>query len=264
MRRYVFLLLLPLYVLFFTFEVRAAQPTFSNLLQDQLDGLYKDLGTIMYPTTVSGASSLGKIFGFEVGVLAGAGNSPHVDALTPDKVDKLPKAGLMGIVTAPFGLGVEASVLPVKVNGFEYDYKAIGGRWTVNEVFSAIPIIDLKLKLDFTSADLKWHQNIGTIPVEVNYKNTSVAYSVTVGKKILFIEPYAGLGRIHGKSSLTSTGTVSIFNTSVPVSAREDVAHSTTYYFFGADFHLLLLHLGVEMANVYDNRVVVGKLSFGF
>ncbi|HAZ12626.1 MAG: hypothetical protein A2X86_11490 [Bdellovibrionales bacterium GWA2_49_15] len=256
--------LITLCSLIFALQAAADQPTLSNVTQGQLDGIYKDLGSIMYPTTVSGASSLGKIFGFEIGVLGGVADSPHIDALVPENVSRLPKAGLMGIVTVPFGLGIEASILPVTVGDFEYDYMSIGGRWTINEVISAIPFIDLKLKVDFTKAELKWKQTISNVPVNVTYENKSTAYSLTVGKKILFIEPFAGLGRIDGKSSLTSTGTVSIFDVSVPLSAREDVSQSDTYYFLGCQLHLLFLNLGAELAKVYDNQVVVGKLSFGF
>ena len=258
------LALVPIYALIFTMEVSASQPTFSDVTQGQLSGIYKDLGAVMYPTTVSGASSLGTLFGFEVGFLAGAGDSPHVNELVPENVDKLPKAGLMAIVSVPFGLGVEASVLPVKVEGFEYDYKAIGGRWTFTDVFHFIPFLDMKLKVDYTTAELKWQQSISNVPVDVTYENKSVAYSLTVGKKILFIEPYAGLGRISGKSTLKSTGTVSIFDTSVPVSATEDAKHKDTYYFLGAQLHLLFINTGLEMAKVYGNKVIVGKFTFGF
>lgn len=258
------ILLVGLFVICLYNSANAAAPNFNNLSEGQINGVLKDFASSMYPTTVSGASSLGKLFGFELGVEVGAAESPNVDALTTEKVDKFPKAAFMGIVSVPFGLGAEVAILPVKVGDFEYNYYSVGARWTITDAFSFIPFFDLKLRAQVSNGEMKFKDQIAGVPTDVTFDHKSFAYNLTIGKKILFIEPYLGFGHISGKNSLTSSGTVSIFNVSVPVTAHQDVKLSDNYYYLGAQLHLFILNLGLEWAKVYDNKVITGKLSFGF
>jgi len=247
----------------YTATVLAAAPNFQNLTADQVKGVMKDFASSMYPTTVTGASSLGTVFGFQVGVIGGASESPTIDSLVSNDVSKMPKGAFIGVVTFPFGLGLEAGLMPVTVGDFEYGYTHIGGRWTITKLLN-IPILELKLKFDTVNADIKFKQEVSGVPVNVTYDNKATAYSLTAGINLLVVEPYVGIGRIESKSSLKATGSATIFDSSIPVGANENVKSKDTYTFLGVDVGLLFFKLGAEYAKVYGNSVYTGKLAFGF
>lgn len=241
----------------------AALPSFQNLSANDVQGVLKDFAAVTFPGNATTASSYGKVFGFEAGVIGGTAKSPNVDRLVPENVDKLPRGAFLLAASTLFGLGAEVSILPVKVGGFDYDYKSFGVRWTFTDLFDILPF-DMKLRYQRTSASMKYSQNVSGVPVNVDYSGDSDNLSLTIGKRILIVEPFVGFGTIRGKHDIKATGQTTIFANDVTVSQREGLKINDTYYFLGANVHLLVLSLGAELAKVYDNTVITGKLSFGF
>jgi hypothetical protein len=243
--------------------VQAAVPTFQNLTANDINGALTDFAAVTFPGNATTAGSYGKIFGFEAGVTGGTANSPNVDRLVSENVSKLPRGSLMLAASTLLGLGAEVNIMPIKVGGFEYDYKSLGVRWTFTDLFSILPV-DMKIRFQRTSAKMTYQQTLSGVPVDVKYKSDTDAISLTIGKRILIVEPFVGFGYISGEHSLSAAGNATIFDTAVTASQRENIELNDAYYFLGVNFHLLIFNLGAELAKVYDNTVITGKLTFGF
>ncbi len=90
---------------------------FDQINQNDMDSVAKEFSANFAHTTVSGASSLGALFGFQVGVIGGMTKSPNVDALvkrvdSTQTADKVYNAVISGQLTVPFGITAEASFFP--------------------------------------------------------------------------------------------------------------------------------------------------------
>src|SRR6185437_8257330 len=91
---------------------RADTPVFENLTTDDYKNVVRDISSAWSYTSVSGASSLGRLFGFEVGLVAGGGDSPKIHDLSKQAdsnldISELPSAGVYGALSIPFGLTAE-------------------------------------------------------------------------------------------------------------------------------------------------------------
>lgn len=246
------------------FSLYASGPTLQNLNAGQIQSVLKDFATATFPAHATAAGSYGTIFGFEVGLIGGIADSPGIASLsTSEKVDSLPKAAFLAAATAPFGLGAELAILPVKVGDFEYDYYSLGLRWTFTDLIKVVPF-DIKFRIQYTDSSISYKQTISGVDTVATYDGKTTAYSLTFGKRILIVEPYAGFGVINGKHSLKATGSATFFDSTVTDSQREKQKLDDTYYFVGADVHLLIFTVGAEMTKVYDNTIVMGKLALGF
>ena len=91
------------------FSARAEDFTFKNLTDADFEKVTQDLSATFAHTSVSGASPLGDIWGFEIGVVGGQINTPEVDKLVKRgdpsaSADKLPGAEILGVVSVPFAI----------------------------------------------------------------------------------------------------------------------------------------------------------------
>lgn len=240
----------------------SATPTLSNITNNDLHDIMKDFSTSFIPTSVSGASSYGKVFGFEVGVLGGISNSPAVDRVATESIPKLANASLLFRLDFPKGFGAEINYLPLNIQGFTYNYSSFAGKWTFTDAL-VFPI-DMRLKINYTKADLGFSQSNSTQSANVNYKYNSLAYSLTASKKLLFVEPFVGLGYVSGNNSISATGTMTVFGNSVSASDKSDYKLSSVYSFAGVSFRLLLLNVGLEYMNGFSNSRYNAKISLYF
>src|SRR5437016_3186385 len=86
-----------------------------NLDEAEFKKVVGDFSTNFLHTSVSGASTLGHIFGFEIGVVGGQTKTPHIETLAHEvdpgaKADKIPQAALLGVLSVPLGFTVEANL----------------------------------------------------------------------------------------------------------------------------------------------------------
>ena len=146
-------------------HVFAAAPSFVNLSQDDLDTIVKDLGGLHAHTSVSPASSLGKIFGVEAGVIVGAAQVPGVEALVRESdptadASALPHAGILAAVSVPLGFKFELAFVPEREMGdVDFKYTAAALQWTMTDTLFPLPL-DLAFKLHHTTAELGFTQDV--------------------------------------------------------------------------------------------------------
>lgn len=244
------------------FQLKAEAPQLTNMTSANVQGVLNDLASNLVPTNVSGASNIGDIFGFRLGVIAGITDAPEIGNLTSNSVDKLPMAGAYLKVGIPLGLSFDVTVLPLDLGDFTYSYFSAGVQWTFSDLLK-LPF-SLQARFNVTSAEMSWTVTDSSSTSNVSYNHSSKSVALVVGKKLLIVEPYAGIGYVIGDNDLTAVGTATIFDTTVTTSDREGVSTNDMYYFAGVDIDLYVLQLAAEYGKQLGNSRISARVTIGF
>ena len=152
------------------------------------------LQQIFFPTTVSPASTHGKLFGTETSLTGGTSDSPTINGMVSENFGVIPKVGATIIFTFPKGLGFEVILLPLNSEGLEFSFYSYGIGWTITNLLK-IPI-DIKLRAQSSSGDLRFNQTLSGNNIGVSYSNKSMAYNATFSKKFFIFEGFVPEERI--------------------------------------------------------------------
>ena len=270
--------LIPLFILcLFSSNIFAAgAPTFNSLSQSDVSLVSKEFASNFTHTILAPASSLGKIWGLEFGIMGGLTKTPEIDRLSKSfsstsNISSMPTAGLIGGVTLPFGINAELNMIPqVNTSSVYLKNMAYALKW---EVTSAIPTapFNFAVRVHGNSGELGYSgviNNASTGNQNVNattsWKNTSSGYNLEISKKYLFIEPYFGYGHISTTTNIGVTGSanISIFTFSSASSYKSE--NSGSHMFAGLNLNLLLIKVGAEYAQIMGIKKTVAKVSFYF
>lgn len=260
----------------FQFQSKAADLNFDNIDESDLKKIIGDFSGNFVHTTVSGASSLGHIFGLEFGIAGGASTTPGINSLIKEQDPNanegaLIHGGLIAQVSIPFGLTFEASLIPSTGNDeLKISNTGIGLRWTMTDSIFSLPF-HLALKAHSTKTTLDFatiinNSSTGGIPVnsKINLNTSTSGLSLVLSKSLLIFEPYIGFGVLNSSGDMAVTGAGNIFDTTVTSSQAATSKTSGTQFFIGSELKLLILKLGVEYSKVIDVTRVTGKLALSF
>lgn len=230
----------------------------NSLTQTDLDNVNKEMSHNFMFSSVSGASSLGSIWGFEVGVVGGMSNADHLNEIikrtSPNSDFKnLYDAAVMARVSIPAGFTLEASLLPkVDFQGAKVSQMGAAARYTIIELPVAVGV-----RAHYSKSNFSFTQTQGAFTGNVDYDNSVYGLQAVVSQNFLLIEPYAAVGWVHGKSDLAATGTGSIGQTGDAKASSMDLT-------VGANLHLAFFNLGAEYSRAFGTNRYLGKLTFGF
>jgi hypothetical protein len=245
--------------------------SFTNLTQSDFDKVSKEFSGNFMHHSVMGASSLGTIFGFELGLIGGMQKTPEIDALVkradPSKgVSNLIHAGLLGVVGIPFGLSAELVMVPkLSGGGGEFQYTSMGLKWTMTDELLAVIPFNIALRGTMTNSTFSFKQTIsGGIESTVENKNSITGLQLLVSPRLPIFEPYAGIGMMNAKNTLSVSGTGTVFDSSFTTAQSADSSPSSTQYLVGANVRLLVMVLGLEVSSAFGATQTTGKFSFAF
>ncbi len=248
---------------------QAQSVALDNLSEASFEDVVKELSTNFMHTSVSGAGTLGDIFGFEVGLIGGVTKTPNLNSLvqavdSSAKVDQVPHAQLLGVLTVPLAITIEAGLVPkIGSDDFKFNSFSLAGKWTPTELLWEWPL-NVAVKGSLTKAHVEFATSSGGGETSYEYDNTIMAVSLLASKSFVVVEPYVGVGYVKSTGDLGATGTYSstLFTFTDATSASEDV--SGTMFQVGAEFKLIVVKLGLEWTKLYDADRYSGKLSFYF
>ncbi len=241
---------------------------FTNLTAKDFENVISDFSSNFVHTTVTGAGTQGAIFGFQVGLLGGLSNSPEIRKLSrqvdpSSDVGSLPHGGLMGVVSVPFGITVEAMMVPsLKADGAKFSNTGMAVKWTLTE---AIPLpVDVAIRGHYTKTDLTYSQPINSVSTDVDFNNTMMGFQALVGMNLMLLKPYIGLGTVSADGELTAKGTQSIFDNSFTSSTKASKKVSSSQMLAGVELNLMLIKLGFEYSSQFGTDRYTAKLAVGF
>ncbi len=256
----VFLLSVPIY---------ASDIGFSNLNQNDVDDVFEEFAATFTHSTVSGASSKSKIFGVELGLVAGATQSEKIKEIAQntlpsgsDEIKYLPFASLYGLVSLPFGITVEANFIPeVEVQDIEFSHLSLAGKFELTSLLEDSPV-NLAVRGFFIDSSLNFSQSAGGFTGTVEMSQSQFGLHGIVSKKLLLVEPYVFAGIVSASGEITQRGTGTIFNFSVNDTIKSDA--SSAQFGFGLQANLLIIKTGIEYVNSFGASHVNAKLALSF
>lgn len=251
-------------------SAQAQTVTINQISQSDFEQLSREVSANFTHTSVSGATSLGSIWGFQFGLIAGQTPTPGLNTLVqrakPDaSVDKIYHAGLLGMLTVPFGITGEVLVLPsVGSNDFKAKSTSLAVKWTLTEFLLEEFPVDLAVKAFYTTAQMDTKQRVNNTDQNINFQDKMMGLSFLVSKNLGVIEPYAGL--IYNKASvdLSYSGGATIFDTNYTTGQSANVDTSSTGMVLGAEAKLLFFNAGLEFTRIFGANRYTAKLAFSF
>lgn len=257
----------------------ANTPAFSNVTAGDFDKIVKELSANFSYSSVTPASSLGGLWGFELGVAGGITKTPEILALvkrnSPSfKEDKFPHAGALLRIGAPLGLTAEAMILPeITVSDLKLHQYAGAVQWTITDVFFSDLPLNLAVKGYYTKTGMTYKQVVNNsstgntnVDATIGFDNSTFGGQFLVSKKLLVFEPYVGIGYAKAKGELGVTASGNVPNTSIFLSGARSLASNPTsaQLIGGLDLRLFFFSLGAEYQKAFGTSTFNGRLSFRF
>ena len=244
-------------------SVFAKSPQFTNIDDADMKVIANAMGSNFTHSSLMGASKLGTVFGFQAGVFVASTDTSKLNTLVKEnagaELKNLYNAGLMGAVGIPFGISFEATVVPtLKNNSSSLDSSSAAIKWNINDVIPVLPV-NLALRGVTSNANFSFNQTVSGTTAKISNETSVTGVQLLFSPMIPVIEPYIGVGALSSEDTLK--GPAGIFTGGVTKMTKKVTGTQTLA---GVEVNLLLLKLGLEYSNAFDNSRVAFKLSFGF
>lgn len=266
-------LFLVLMGLVFTHFANASDFGFNDLSQGDVDDIFKEFSATFTHSTVTGAKSHSKIFGFEAGLVAGVTKSDAVKDLVADSmpsgsedINYLPFASLYALVSLPMGITAEANFMPeLDIRDVEFKHLSLAGKFEIT-YFVDLPVdLAVRAMLIDTSISVKQSSSsTGNFNGEIEYDQTQLGLQGIISKRYAILEPYFSVGFMRSSGDLTANGTGTIFNSSFSGSKKVDSSASGLQIAAGLQVNLLLVKVGAEYVNAFGANHLNAKLALSF
>lgn len=254
----------------FICSANAAEFKLDDLTEDDLKNVVRELSGNFAHTTVSGATPLATDgYGFEVGLLLGAGKTPKLNDLahkadpTVD-LDTLPNAGLIGLVTIPYAITFE-SVLTPKVGNKDFKYQSfsLAVKWTMSKVFPAELPVDIAIKAHTQTTKLEGQTTVDSVASTITFNDKITGFDMIVSKELGVFEPYASIGVMRATGDLSATAGA-IFNPAFTAGTSASESSQSTQLTLGSEFKFGLFKMGLEASKMFGMTRVATKFAFYF
>ena len=256
---------------------QAAGPGFNNISQSDFDKIIKELSANSSYHSVTGAGTLGSIFGFEFGLVGGLTNTPDINSYSRQvdssaDISRLPHASILAAVSVPLGFTGELLLFPEMSVG-DVKYQQFGGsvKWTATDAL--ILPFNLAVRAFVTSNKLSFEQTVsntstGGVPTRmtVTQDNNQMGLQLLASPNLPFVEPYVGIGTVKatGKLKVTGTPNGTIFDPNFTSSQSAESSPVSTQLLLGVNANLLVLNLGLEYSRAFGTDSYNFKLGFRF
>lgn len=250
-----------------TFKVNAA-PEFTNITDADFENITKEMAANFSHNSMLGASKMGSIFGFQVGLVAAQTAAPNTNAIVKRnagaELPNLYNAGLMGAVGIPMGIAFEAVVIPkLTTSGASASANSVALKWNINDVIPVLPV-NLAVRGFYSNAAFEFEQVVSAVNVNVSNKTKVTGVQLLFSPMIPMVEPYVGIGLLSGSNELSTTGSNPIFAPGFSVAQSETKTVGSTQVLAGVDVNLVLLKIGAEYSQSFGASRVGLKLALGF
>jgi hypothetical protein len=244
-----------------------ADPTFTNISEDDFNKIAQDMSANFTHSSVLGASKMGTVIGVQVGLIgAQTGSSRTNEVVKRNAGAELPNlynGGIMAAVGVPFGLAVEAVLFPkMTASGASLNSTSLAIKYNMNELIPVLPI-NLAFRGIYSTSAFSFSQNQSGVATNVENNNSVTGLQVLISPMIPIVEPYLGFGLLNSSNELSATGSA-IFDPSYTSSQSQKKTNSSTQTLAGVDVNLLLIKMGVEFSSAFGTDRYAFKFAFGF
>ncbi|MCS6837833.1 MAG: hypothetical protein NZ480_03205 [Bdellovibrionaceae bacterium] len=254
---------------FLWIEKGVANLGFQNIGEAELRDITQDLAANFSHRSITGAKSLGSVFGFEANLVGGMTTSSRIDKISKNSgaggLANLYTAGLLLGVSVPFGFTFEGLLLPsLSSSQFNFGGYSVGVRWLMNDLVPVLPI-NLSLRYNWSSTRFGFNQNLGGgLTGEIKSDTSVQEIGLYLSPNLPLVEPYLGVATVSSRGSLEFTGTGNIFNTSFSVSNSASTTVSSTKTVIGLSLLMPFFSFGVEYVTLFGTSGYGLKLGVSF
>ena len=247
----------------------AATPSFTNLSQADFEKVSKEFSANFTHHSVTGAATLGSVFGFELALVGGLMPSPNTDAVVKanssgNELPQMAHAGLLLGVSVPFGFSGELVMVPkMSQQNSDYQSSSMALKWTFSE-FLPVPFLNLALRASSSAAKFSFSQTSGGVVGTVEDSSKVTGLMLLVSPSLLVVEPYFGVGQLTANNSLGVSGTGSVFNTTYTSAQSAETTPTSTEILVGINAKLLVFSLGAEYYQAFGASGYTAKLGMAF
>ena len=263
-----------------TLSQASSVPALNNITATDFEKVVQELSANFAYSSINPASSLGHIWGFEVGALAGYTKTPEILNLvktyqpTTSLKDKFPHASALARLSVPYGITAEAIFFP-KITVSDISIKQYGGAlmWTITDVFFEDLPVTLATKAFFTKTNISYKQTINNsttsninVDATIDFDDMMYGAQALVSKKLFLFEPYAGFGYVRAKGDLSvnAAGSATIFSSAFTTGKSATSKPTTLQVLLGSDFQIAFFTLGAEYQRAFSKNSYTARLSFRF
>ncbi|PIS11369.1 MAG: hypothetical protein COT73_04330 [Bdellovibrio sp. CG10_big_fil_rev_8_21_14_0_10_47_8] len=245
-----------------------AAPSFTSIDQASFDKISKEFSANFMHHSVQGAAPLGNIFGFELGILAGQTATPDTKDIVASSggsdLDKIYHGGILAAVSVPLGISGELVYFPkTTASGVSLESTSLAAKLSLNtELLKMIPF-NLALRAFYTDSKLSFDQQVGAVSSTVTDTDKVTGFQLLLSPAMPVIEPYAGLGIVSAKNTLSTTGG-SIFSSGLTTGSSFDGSYNSTQLLAGITARLVFVSLGLEYSNAFGASSYTAKLAASF
>lgn len=255
-------------LLFFVALQASAAPMFTDISESDFDSITKEMSANFAHSSILGASKMGTILGFQVGLIGAQTATPNIDAIVKrnagSELPNLYNAGLMGAIGIPMGIAFEAVIIPkLTASGASLSATSLALKYNINGVIPVLPV-NLALRGFYSSANFEFEQTVSAVLVNVANKTNVTGVQLLLSPMFPVVEPYVGIGLLNGSNELSVTGSNPIFAPGYSTAQSEKKSTSSTQTLVGVDVNLLLLKVGVEVSQSFGASRTGLKLAMGF
>lgn len=252
-------------ILLGTVRADAALLTLPTLTTAQTDPIFKVLASAAVFRSMEPASSPA-IWGLWFNARVNGTSSTLISSIANTGNSLIPFADLQFGVSGPLGLGLEFSYLPsYSFSGTTFGSFGVAARWTMTQTILKMLPFDAALRFIYSNANLTYSQVLSGANIVVNYGTAITGSTLMISKKLLIFEPYISYGLMSHSSTLTGTGTVSLFGTGFPIGTSSTTGSGISGWFqAGIEIKLVILTLGAQYDNAWGSDTYSGKVGFKF
>lgn len=244
-------------------------PTVSNLTNAEADAVIKNFGNAIAFRPVEPPSANGKIWGLGLGLAFNATSSGDVNAVlaahgNSQGIAAVPMGDVVLVVQGPLGIGAEVGFLPrMSIGGFSAKRTAFNLKWSFTDLFlRELTPFDAAVRVGFGRNEFSYSQTVSGVQDRVEFDSKAFRLELAVSRKVLFLEPYLGLGLLRTSSTLANTAAVTLYN--FTSASSYDYAKSSFVANLGAEARLVFLTFGAQVEWAFGETNVAAKLGFKF
>ncbi len=252
-------------------------PSLNNITAADYEKIVKELSANFAYSSVTPASSLGGLWGFELGVVAGVTKTPEILNLVRRSggsynEDKFPHGGALLRIGAPLGFTGEIMAFPqITVSDLTLSQYAGAAQWTMTDLFFTEWPVAVAFKGFYSATSLSYKQRLqnsstGNVPVDatIDFDDDLYGLQALVSKKFLVFEPYLGAGYVKANGKLAVSASIPGTTIFSGLGTSATSKPSSLQLMGGLDVRLLFISLGAEYQRAFGTNSFNGRLSFRF
>lgn len=238
----------------------------TQLKQDDILSISKELGAAFKHTSVNDASIHGDQFNWEIGVTSGDSSATRLRELlrkgnSSTDLSSIPHFGFLGSINLSSNLVIEGIYLP-KISGrFAVSSQSLAIKW--NYSISELPNFNFSIKPFYGTTKVNWSQTVSSMTSNLSYSQNLYGIDFQASKNFGIFEPYLTLGYINNTGNLLSDNSA-IFDSNYTTGSSVSEKTSSSTFGAGISANFIKVIFGLELTSTLGATVTSFKTSANF